>query len=213
MTDIEIIKAFETNDQKGIREAYYAWRTPFFQAIQTRTRLDEDYLDDAYQEAIIRLQQHILTGRLTRNNLQRSLLAYLKAIGIFTSKEIMRGRRELPESRLPQRRDEDHEDVSLADELSEGEQDLGTTNETSFDPSAYYDEEERERVIREEVQLMGKPCAPLLIGFLWDQKSMATLAKELNYSNADSAKSQKARCMKKLTTYVKHKLIKYGYGK
>ena len=210
MTDIETIQAFLANDQQGIREAYYAWRMPFFQTVQIRTGLDEDYLDDAYQEAVIRLQQHILTGRLTTNNLQRSLLAYLKAIGIFTAREIMRGRRELPESRLQYRTEED--DESLADELSEGEQDLGTTTEAAFDPSAYYDEEERERVIRNEVQLMGKPCAPLLIGFYWSQKSMDTLATELNYSNADSAKSQKAKCMKKLTTYVKHKLIEYGYG-
>ena len=211
MTDIEIIRAFEANDQEGIREAYYAWRMPFFQTIQIRTGLDEDYLDDAYQEAVIRLQQHILTGRLTADNLQRSLLAYLKAIGIFTAREIMRGRRELPESRLQLREDEDGDD-SLADELSEGEQDLGVTNEAAFDPSAYYDEEERERVIRNEIQLMGKPCAPLLIGFYWYQKTMEKLATELNYSNADSAKSQKAKCMKKLTTYVKHKLIEYGYG-
>ena len=211
MTDIEIIKAFEVNDQQGIREAYYAWRMPFFQTIQNRTGLDEDYLDDAYQEAMIRLQQHILTGRLTTHNLQRSLLAYLKAIGFFTAREIMRSRRELPESRLQRRTDEDDDD-SFADELAEGDQDLGASNEAAFDPSAYYDEEERERVIRNEVQMMGKPCAPLLLGFYWDMKSMETLALELHYSNADSAKTQKARCMKRLTTYVKNKLIEYGYG-
>lgn len=211
MTDIEIIKAFEVNDQKGIREAYYAWRTPVFQTILIRTGLDEDYLDDAYQEAVIRLQQHILTGRLKTDNLQRSLLAYLKAIGIFTAKEIMRGRRELPESRLPRRTDENDEE-SFADELAEGDQDLGASNEAAFDPSAYYDEEERERVIRNEIMLMGKPCAPLLLGFYWDMKSMDTLALELHYSNSNSAKTQKARCMKRLTTYVKNKLIEYGYG-
>ena len=210
MTDREIIQAFLTNDQQGIREAYYAWRMPFFQTIQNRTGMDEDYLDDAYQEAVIRLQQHILTGRLTMHNLQRSLLAYLKAIGFFTAREIMRSRRELPESRLQLRME--YGDESLADELTDGEQDLKPTNEEVFDPSAFYDEEERERVIRNEVQMMGKPCAPLLLGFYWDMKSMDTLALELHYSNADSAKTQKARCMKKVTTYVKNKLIEYGYG-
>ena len=41
---------------------------------------------------------------------------------------------------------------------------------------------------------------------------METLAQELGYSNADSAKTQKAKCMKKVMTFVKQKLIAYGYG-
>ena len=75
----------------------------------------------------------------------------------------------------------------------------------------YYLEEEREHVIREQIMRMGKPCAPLLKGFFWEEKSMDTLAQELGYSNADSAKSQKAKCMKKVMTYVKQNLIALGY--
>ncbi len=48
---------------------------------------------------------------------------------------------------------------------------------------------ERERIIREQVMLMGQPCAPLLIGVLWQNLSMAQIAKRLHYSNADSSKS------------------------
>ena len=77
---------------------------------------------------------------------------------------------------------------------------------------AHYYDEERERIIREQVMLIGKPCAPLLQGFYWEDKSMETLAQELGYSNADSAKAQKAKCMKKVMTFVKQKLIAYGYG-
>ena len=91
MKDTEIIQAFLTNDQRGIRHAYEAWRAPFRAAILHRTRLDEDYLDDAYQDAMIRLQQHILTGRISADNLQHSLLAYLKEIGYYAALEIIRG--------------------------------------------------------------------------------------------------------------------------
>lgn len=72
--------------------------------------------------------------------------------------------------------------------------------------------EERERVVREQVMRIGKPCAPLLLGFFWEEKSMDKLAIELGYSNADSAKSQKAKCMKKVMNYVKQNLIALGYG-
>ena len=74
------------------------------------------------------------------------------------------------------------------------------------------DIQEREHIIRSLVEQLGAPCAPLLIGFLWKNKSMNELAQELGYSSADSAKTQKSKCMNKVKTFVKHKLIEYGYG-
>ena len=209
MTDKEIIQSFITNDQNGIREAYYAWRVPFEHSIRFRTHLDPDYIDDAYQEAFIRLQQHILTGRLTEQNIQSSLLAYIKEIGYFVALEIINKRRELPISQLSPSDDEDNNLSS--NDLAEGEE-RPSNNEDSFDPSQQMDIQERERVIRDLVEQLGAPCAPLLIGKLWENKSMAELATELGYSNADSAKAQKAKCMKKVMTFVKQKLIEYGYG-
>ncbi len=208
MKDAEIIQAFLTNDQRGIRHAYEAWRVPFRSSVLYRTNLDEDYLDDAYHESIIRLQQHILTGRISAESINHSLLAYLKEIGYYTAKEIIRGRRELPESRVWIREDDDKSS-------SDSEMDSRTVQEISegvYDPLEYYYIEERERVIRDQVMRIGTPCAPLLLGFYWEEKSMDILALELGYSNADSAKSQKAKCMKKLINYVKRNLIALGYG-
>lgn len=210
MTDQEIIQAFLTNNQTVLREAYNAWKKPFEDSVAYRTHLDVDFLEDAYQEAFVRLQQHILTGRLTAENLKNSLLAYLKEIGCNVALEIIRGRRELPVSLLQPNKSDDESNLEMHDEMDDD-----TTKELregSYDPMAYYYEEERERFIREQVMLIGKPCAPLLLGFYWDDKSMDMLAVELGYSNADSAKAQKAKCMKKVMTFVKNKLIAYGYG-
>lgn len=96
MTDQEIIQAFLSNNQAALREAYYAWKKPFEDSVKHRTNIDADYMPDAYQEAFIRLQQHIMTGRLTSENLTCSVLAYLKEIGYYAALEIIRGRRELP---------------------------------------------------------------------------------------------------------------------
>jgi hypothetical protein len=41
---------------------------------------------------------------------------------------------------------------------------------------------------------------------------MDQLAQELGYSSADSAKTQKSKCMKKVKSFVKQQLIEYGYG-
>ena len=210
MTDKEIIQSFIDNNQRGIREVYYAWRVPFEQSVSYRTLLDVDYMDDAYQEAFIRLQQHILTERLTADNIQRSLLAYIKEIGYFVAMEIINKRRELPISQLyPSTDDED--EVQHEERGFEYVEPVGDSDGT-FNLSKHLDTEEREHIIRSLVEQLGAPCAPLLIGFLWENKSMSNLAQELGYSSADSAKTQKSKCMNKVKTFVKHKLIEYGYG-
>lgn len=212
MTDTEIIQAFLTNNQQGIRWAYDAWQSSFRYSVLSRTHIDEDYIEDTYQEAFIRLQQHILTGRMTEEKLKAPLLAYLKEIGYYVALELIRGRREIPETLLHSSAlDNDNENVcdltDTADEQTRQQLSVGI-----YDPIESYMVEERERVVREQVMRIGKPCAPLLLGFFWEEKSMDKLAIELGYSNADSAKSQKAKCMKKVMNYVKQNLIALGYG-
>ena len=213
MTDKEIIQSFLDNNQNGIREVYYAWRMPFEQSL-ARLLPNTDDMDDAYQEAFIRLQQHILTERLTTNNVEKSLLAYFKAIGRYVALEIINQRskgRQLPEA-------EDDETshiiplVNQTNSLNIDPEEEQVEVDLPFDPNTSMDIQERERVIRSLVDQLGAPCAPLLIGFLWKNQSMSELAQELGYSSADSAKTQKSKCMKKVMTFVKQKLIEYGYG-
>lgn len=130
MTDTEIIQAFLTNNQQGIRWAYDGWQSSFRYSVLSRTHIDEDYIEDTYQEAFIRLQQHILNGRMTEEKLKAPLLAYLKEIGYYVALELIRGRREIPETLLHSSApDNDNENVcdltDTADEqtqqqLSEG---------------------------------------------------------------------------------------------
>ena len=210
MTDNEIIQSFLDNNQRGIREAYYAWRMPFEQSL-TRLLPNTDDMDDAYQEAFIRLQQHILTERLTADNIEKSLLAYFKTIGRYVALEIINQR-----NKGRNRTDEDGTtgaiDIKEELELSDDMDDEPQYSDQSFDPNDDMDTQERERIVRSLIEQLGKPCAPLLLGYLWENKSMEMLAQELGYSNADSAKSQKAKCMKKVKTFVKQQLIEYGYG-
>lgn len=210
MTDKEIIQSFLDNNQRGIREAYYAWRMPFEQSL-TRLLPNTDDMDDAYQEAFIRLQQHILTERLTADNIEKSLLAYFKTIGRYVALEIInqrnKGRNQMHEDEAT-----DTIDIKEELELSDDMDDEPQYSDQSFDPNDDMDTQERERIIRSLIEQLGKPCAPLLLGYLWENKSMEILAQELGYSNADSAKSQKAKCMKKVKTFVKQQLIEYGYG-
>ena len=210
MTDKEIIQSFLDNNQRGIREAYYAWRMPFEQSL-TRLLPNTDDMDDAYQEAFIRLQQHILTERLTADNIEKSLLAYFKTIGRYVALEII-NQRNKGRNRTDEDEATDATDIKEELEFSDDMDDEPQYSDQSFDPNDDMDTQERERIIRSLIEQLGKPCAPLLLGYLWENKSMEILAQELGYSNADSAKSQKAKCMKKVKTFVKQQLIEYGYG-
>jgi RNA polymerase sigma factor (sigma-70 family) len=211
MTDKEIIQSFIDNNQHGIREVYYAWRVPFEQSVM-RLLPNTDDMDDAYQEAFIRLQQHILTERLTADNIQKSLLAYFKTIGRYVALEII-NQRNKGHNQTNEEDDDDTICIKEESELSDDPMDdEPISSDQSFDLNDDMDTQERERIIRSLVEQLGKPCAPLLLGHLWENKTMETLAQELGYSNADSAKSQKAKCMKKVKTFVKQQLIEYGYG-
>ena len=211
MTDKEIIQSFIDNNQHGIREVYYAWRVPFEQSLM-RLLPNTDDMDDAYQEAFIRLQQHILTERLTADNIQKSVLAYFKTIGRYVALEMI-NQRNKGQNQTDDEGDADtiaiKEELECPDDMMDDEP---KSSEQSFDPNDDMDSQERERIIRSLDEQLGKPCAPLLLGHLWENKSMEILAQELGYSNADSAKSQKAKCMKKVKNFVKQQLIEYGYG-
>ena len=211
MTDKEIIQSFLDNDQNGIREVYYAWRKPFEQAL-SHLLPNTDDMDDAYQEAIIRLQQHILTERLTPDNIKKSLLAYFKTIGRYVALEIINQRnRGQQDTKTEEETLHIIPDVNTMDSSDVDSDDEPIEIDRPFDPNESMDIQEREHIIRSLVEQLGAPCAPLLIGFLWENKSMNELAQELGYSSADSAKTQKSKCMNKVKTFVKHKLIEYGY--
>jgi RNA polymerase sigma factor (sigma-70 family) len=211
MTDKEIIQSFLTNNQHGIREVYYAWRKPFELSIM-RLLPNTDDMDDAYHEAFIRLQQHILTERLTADNIEKSLLAYFKTIGRYVALEIINQRNK---GQNQPNKDEDIDAIDIKEDMELSDDPIVDYPQSStqlFDPNEEMDTQERERIIRSLVEQLGKPCAPLLLGHLWKNKSMNELATELGYSNAESAKTQKSKCMKKVMTFVKQQLIEYGYG-
>lgn len=54
----------------------------------------------------------------------------------------------------------------------------------------------------EKLKEMGGKCYEILKRFFYDNHSMAKIAYDLDYTNADNAKNQKARCQKKLKEIV-----------
>lgn len=62
--------------------------------------------------------------------------------------------------------------------------------------------EELKDFVERAVAELNPPCDELLRHFYWDRLSGVEIAEAMNYSNADSVKTQKNKCMKKLKPIV-----------
>jgi len=186
-TDAEYIRAFREDNNALINRFYRQYREDLYGYIQKKfeIRLEEDR-EDIFQEAVARLWENIQRGKLSEKSLTASLYTYFKSIADNVTKEHIR-------------KQKNYVVIDIENEPIRDVDGIGMEKMN-------YVEDERLKIIYRAVDKMGKPCAPLLLGFLWDKKSMATLAEELGYSGADSAKSQKSKCMPKLTVIIKNLL-------
>lgn len=53
------------------------------------------------------------------------------------------------------------------------------------------------------LEKLGDPCKTLLVEFYYYRKRMDEIARDLNYSNADTAKNQKYKCLQRLRKLAK----------
>lgn len=180
MTDGEYIQAFRRNEQAVITAFYTQNKERFITHIGSKFHiLDRDTLFDVYQDSIWRLWENIQQGKLTEEQLTSSLIAYLtEGIGEKVMLETLRKQKE-----------------SIADD-----EQLQKLEDELDDIDDVIAHEERIETIRQTISTMGKPCSPLLKLFYWERLSWEVIATQLGYSNADTAKTQKYKCIQKLKT-------------
>ena len=180
MTDQEYIHAFRRNEQSVITAFYTRNKERFITHIGRKFHiLDRDTLFDVYQDSIWRLWKNIQQGKLTEAKLTSTLVAYLQeGIGENVMLETLRKQKE-----------------SIADD-----EQLQKLEDELDDIDDVIAHEERIEAIRKTISNMGKPCSPLLKLFYWERLSWDVIANQLGYSNADTAKTQKYKCIQKLKT-------------
>ena len=137
-----------------------------------------DEILDVYQDAVIVLYNN---SRRSDFQLTCSVQTYLNSI---CRNQVLK---RLPNSRKLVRADDYEEGIT--DWMEE------------------YDQERERKIVAIENALLELesakgPCFGLLRGFYFLKRSMNILADELGFSNEDSAKSQKSKCMKKLKEIV-----------
>lgn len=183
MTDIEHIQAFRLDNQHALSRFYKEYRDGFIRDIgRYYNTHNPDLLSDIYQESVIRLWNNIQRGKLSEQTLTSTLAGYLFSIGRNVALEIFR-----------------KEGVRLEKNIDEAEAEISKSNAVT--ESVLWTESEQEKAVRSAVYAMQEPCAPLLLMFYWDKLSWENIAKQLHYKDANSAKTQKYKCIQKLKAH------------
>ena len=179
MSDIEFIRGFRSNDERVIAAFYKTMRPSFMAFFRTHYAKDEEYILDLFQDSCIVLLKNINHGKLTEERLTCALSTYFLSIGKYTMMAKDRKYKEIVD-------DEELSSVlSIEDDAEELEKQI------ELDDFVY-------RMVSE----MKPPCNILLKAHYWDKLSGKEIAQKFGYSGADSVKSQKSKCIKKLRPLI-----------
>lgn len=184
MTDAEFIRGFRDNDDRVISSFYELHRTPFFSFFRSHYSKEDAYIIDLFQDSCIVLWKNIKHGKLTEDSLTSALSTYFLSIGKYTMMAKDRKFKEII----------DDDELAKFSFIEDDEEDLRKRIEL-------------EDFIFRMVNDMKSPCDKLLKAQYWDKLSGTEIAAQYGYSGADSVKTQKSKCIKKLRVLIE-KFIK-----
>ena len=177
---IQQLKAGETEVLKAI---YLQHREEFIKWLVSQN-CPPDQARELYQLTILIFHDNVARGKLTE--LRSSLKTYLFSIGKNKLKEMQR-----EQARLNQLFDH-----FLYDHIDPGEIENRREYEALLELAS------------DCLEKLGEPCKSLLELFYYQNLSMEEISKKLNYKNADSAKNQKYKCLKRLQRIFQKELEK-----
>lgn len=183
-TDQDKILAIKRKNEILTGKIYNLYRNEFLIFFKQRLLADNDTIKEIYQDAFMVLCNKIYEDKLNAETLNSSLKTYLFGVGIKLAYNFNRKIAKLKEDDLP-------EDLAIIVE----EPGLG---------------QENEKIIQKAVREMGEPCHTILLKQYWENKSGEEIATEMNYKNTDTAKTQKYKCIQKLKSDLRGKLVYYS---
>ncbi len=194
MTDKEYIRRFTVNDQAAMAGFYDRVYPQFVSYFRNKFKKPEEYSMDLFHDSYMAMYDNILCGKLTPDNLTSSLYQYLLGIAI---RKMQAGDRKTHEfDKVPMFHTGPEEEVTLDTKVQKKLMDEADAEESEKKLNELKDFVER------AVSELAPPCNELLRNFYWNRMSGNEIATAMNYSNADSVKTQKHKCMKKLKPIV-----------
>ena len=191
-------------DRQVFDVIYSTFKGQFIALFRKLQGLGREEAEMLYHDACAILLNNVESGRLKRDSIQNSQLkAYLNNTGKYILFNKLRKRQ------VPLIVDTDYI-MTYGDLDSSRKQ---NNKSMARDPEESYDMEMDDKlfIIRTTVRDMPQPCDQLLKLVIYMKKSNKEVADIMNYANADSVKTQRSRCMKKLRDKVKQRFKAAGY--
>jgi RNA polymerase sigma-70 factor (ECF subfamily) len=168
-----LIARVKAGDRQALEEIYFTFRLEFFDWAIKKHECSLELAKDVYQQTILVLFENISQGKLLR--LTSSLKTYVFAIGKNHLFDLRRANIRMMKKEA----------------------------EASFILNEYAAADERysdDSIVKVEEALMelSPKCRALLVGYYYERKSMKELSLMLGFSNEQSAKTQKYKCLQKL---------------
>lgn len=193
MTDYEFIKIISDDSRASEHELaftdfYNRYRDSFYGFMRSKYKGDNDVIYALYDEACLVIKDRRKFDIPEDDVHKFSLKTFLFTVGRNKLIDLIR---------------QNKRNVAFIDNL------IYNTDDTDYGVQQYSSEEsdeneERFAIIRRAVNAMTEPCNTILTLFYWDNKSGKEIADICGYSNEDSAKTQKSKCMSKLKVYIKN---------
>lgn len=173
MTTDEIIQKIKAGGQAELGLVYETYRDEFLHWVVKEYQCSSDDSKDIYQLTILIFYDNIKQGKL--EHLVSSVKTYLFGIG---KNVVLDARRKSKRSTpLDQER---------------------WINEYLMDEPDHSPSEQLFDVAHKALAKLGEPCRQLIEMFYYGKKSMEEITAALHYKNAETAKNQKCKCMKRL---------------
>lgn len=174
-----ILNKLRSGDDSPILDLYTLYRNEFIAWSEKTYKATEEQAKDAFQDAVIDFHQNVISGHL--QELTSSVKSYVFQIGKHKLLNIVK-----KELRLTY--------LDTLHVIKNGELESFMEEEHK----AYSQEQ-----ISNAIEKLPDDCQKVLKLFYFSEYDMESIARELNYKNADTAKSKKSLCMKNLLNELK----------
>ncbi len=173
----QLLEKIRVEGMSALEEVYREYKTDFLN-FAFRFGLSESDCLDAYQDVMIAFYENVMEGKLT--TLTSSLKTYLFSIGKYNLLNQLKAKNRIVKTE------------EIFPEIEATENDYFESIELSH----------RQQVIETAFQQLGEQCRELLTLFYYHRYPIKNIQVAMNYSNENTVKATKSRCMKSLKSIL-----------
>lgn len=181
------INEIHTNEDYAISELYRQFRGEAVNWLRKKYSLDEMQCIEVFQESVIILYDNVISGKLTE--LSSTLKSYLFSICKNKAKEHLRHHYKY----------DNLENLSPLKLVEDNQSEENEALEMNIE------------IMNKCLDKIGDPCKTLLELFYYKKIKMEEISTNMGYNNANTAKNQKYKCIKRLQNLFKEHIESNEY--